>query len=153
MKKLLKVSLLSTATVLFAGCGGSGTASGSANNDSTVNTSTASILVSTDSQVKTPSSANVAVSGASAGSSCFALVQQPNSKNYLSNVSSSQYYSTANATFIIQNICSQAQSLSGLTINVNNNLNNLNNLNNFLKNNKMKHLYCIKHSFMYWRLL
>ena len=101
-----------------------GGASSSSSEISSENNSTTTVTIPTNAQTRTPASADnfkgVSLSAATSGNSCFSLVATPNGKNYTTTQNSQPYYSTATASFTLQNTCSSAQTLSGLVINVNN---------------------------------
>ena len=121
MKNLFKISLLSIATMMFSGCGSNDGGSGSStDNNNAVTTTSSTVEVPSSSQIQIPATANsLDVATDSSGNSCFAIAATPNNKGYSSTVNSGQYYSTATATFTVQNNCSTAQSYSGLTVNIN----------------------------------
>lgn len=94
---------------------------------SSENNSTTTVTIPTDIQNRIPASAytlqeglSLSATASASGNSCFSLVATPNGRNYTTAQNSQPYYSTATASFTLQNTCSSAQALSGLIINVNN---------------------------------
>jgi hypothetical protein len=61
----------------------------------------------------------MAVATNTSGNNCFAILPTTNAKGYTSTINSSEYYSTATATFTIENTCSSPQTMSGLVVDVN----------------------------------
>lgn len=98
LSKLTKV-LLCSGIISLSGCNGGGAAGGSSSGTSTMGAATASIAAAT-------------------GNSCITLVPTSNGKNFTSLQNSSQYYSTADLSYTIQNTCSTSQAMNAVEVTV-----------------------------------